>query len=170
MRLFIALPLSGGARRALLDVQQDMRNQGVRANFSRAENLHLTLAFLGELEGEAVRAAQEAVLSLKGEAFSLTLDRTGSFGGLYWASLRESKPLEALAAQVRRALDQRGLNYDRKPFRAHVTLARQVRAAGPFRIVLPPVETAAERVVLMQSSRVDGKLTYTPLAERRLNG
>ena len=62
MRLFIALPLCGDARQALLDVQQDMRNQGVRANFSRAENLHLTLAFLGELEGEAVRAAQEAVL------------------------------------------------------------------------------------------------------------
>ena len=75
MRLFIALPLCGDARQALLDVQQDMRNQGVRANFSRAENLHLTLAFLGALEGEAVRAAQEAVLSLKGAAFSLTLDR-----------------------------------------------------------------------------------------------
>ena len=48
--------------------------------------------------------------------------------------------------------------------------ARQVRAAEPFRVELPPVETAAERVVLMQSSRVDGRLTYTPLAERRLNG
>ena len=46
MRLFIALPLGGGARQALLDVQRDMRNQGVRANFSRAENLHLTLSLI----------------------------------------------------------------------------------------------------------------------------
>lgn len=170
MRLFIALPLSEDVCRTLSDVQREMRARGVRANFSRLENLHLTLAFLGELEGDAVRAAQEAVLSLTGEPFTMTLDRLGNFGSLYWAGLRESKPLEALAARVRRALDQRGLAYDRKPFRAHITLARQVRVSGPFRMELPPIEAAAEWVVLMQSSRVDGRLTYTPLAERRLNG
>ena len=170
MRLFVALPLPDELRRALLEVQRDMRRQGVRANFSREENLHLTLAFLGEVEGEAVRAAQEAVLSLEGEAFPLALDRPGSFGGLYWAGLRKSKPLEALAARTRQALDERGLGYDKKPFRAHITLARQVRAAGPFHIALPPAEAAAEQVTLLRSDREDGKLVYTPLAERRLKG
>lgn len=170
MRLFIALPLSSELRRILLDVQRDMRRQGVRANFSRQENLHLTLAFLGETEGADIRAAQDAVLSLEGKGFPLTLDRTGSFGNLFWAGVRKSAPLEAMAAQVRRALDLHGLEYDRKPFRAHITLARQVRAAEPFRIELPPSSMTAEQVVLMQSSRVDGRLTYTPIAERRLNG
>ncbi len=170
MRLFIALPLSGKLRRILLDAQRDMRNQGVRANFSREENLHLTLAFLGEVEGENIRAAQEAVLSLEGTEFPLTLDKLGSFGNLYWVGLRRSKPLEALAAQVRRALDQRGLDYDRKPFRAHITLARQVRAETLVQIELPPAEMTAEQVVLMRSERVEGRLTYTPVAVRRLNG
>lgn len=170
MRLFIALPLSDGMRRVLLDAQRDMRAQGVRANFSREENLHLTLAFLGEVEGGNVRAAQEAVLSLEGEGFPLTLERLGNFGSLYWAGLRKSAPLERLAGQVRRALDQRGLDYDRKPFRGHITLARQVRASEPFRIELPPAEMTADRVVLMCSERIEGKLTYTPVAERRLNG
>lgn len=170
MRLFIALPLSDELRRVLLDVQRDMRAQGARANFSREENLHLTLAFLGEVEGEKVRLAQEAVLSLEGKGFPLTLDKIGNFGNLYWAGLRKSPPLEALAARTRRALDQRGLDYDRKPFRAHITLARQVQAPAPFRIEPPPAQMTAERVVLMCSERIGGVLTYTPVAERRLNG
>lgn len=170
MRLFIALPLSDEIRHTLLDVQQQMRGQGVRANFSRPENLHLTLAFIGETEGTDVRAAQEAVLSLTGKPFPLTLNRVGNYGRLYWVGLRQSRSLDELAAHVRLALDARGLDYDRKPFRPHITVARQVSSPPPLPITLPHLSTTVEQVVLFCSERVEGRLTYTPIAERRLNG
>lgn len=168
MRLFIALPLSGKLRRILLDAQRELRAQGARANFSREENLHLTLAFLGEVEGEGVQAAREAVSSLDAAPFPLALGRFGNFGDLYWAGLQKSEPLEALAARVRKALDERGLDYDRKPFRPHITLARRLHAPAPPRITLPEAGMTADRALLMCSERVGGKLIYTPIAEKRL--
>ncbi len=53
MRLFIAIPFSEEFKGELLRVQNDMRSNGVRGNFSRAENLHVTVAFLGEVQDPA---------------------------------------------------------------------------------------------------------------------
>ncbi|MBQ7682572.1 MAG: RNA 2',3'-cyclic phosphodiesterase, partial [Oscillibacter sp.] len=48
MRLFIAIRFSDEVRRALAETQSFLRNRGVRGNFTKVENLHLTLAFIGE--------------------------------------------------------------------------------------------------------------------------
>ena len=53
MRLFIAIRLSRPLVETLKQAQRDMRHQGAEGNFSREENLHLTLAFLGETEDAA---------------------------------------------------------------------------------------------------------------------
>jgi len=166
MRLFAALPLPDELVRVLLRAQDELRAQGVRANFSRRENLHLTLAFLGETE--RVRAAQEAVLSLRAESFGLTLAGRGCFGDLLWAGVRESRALDALAARVRAAFDDAGLSYDRKPFRPHITLARRVRPGVPDGFSIPACAGRAEWVTLFSSSREDGRLVYTPVAQTRL--
>ncbi len=165
MRLFIALPLPDALREALLRSQENLRRQGVRANYSREENLHLTLAFLGEVEAAG---AQEAVLSLDEPAFPLTLAGSGAFGDLLWAGIQKNEALDRLAARVRRALEERGLPYDRKPFRPHITLARRVRSPEPPRVILPRLSAQAEWVTLFRSERLDGTLVYTPLAEKRL--
>ena len=65
MRLFIAINLSDEMRSALIDAQNDMYESGVRGNFSPEENLHVTLAFIGEYpDPEEVREALE-VLAVK---------------------------------------------------------------------------------------------------------
>ena len=51
MRLFIAIQLSGKMKEALLDMQGQLRRLGVRGNYTPPENLHLTLAFIGEYPG-----------------------------------------------------------------------------------------------------------------------
>ena len=48
MRLFIAINLDDKFRDALVEMQESMRWQGIRGNYTRMENLHLTLAFIGE--------------------------------------------------------------------------------------------------------------------------
>ena len=50
MRLFIVIPFSEEFREELLRVQREMKVNGVRGNFSRPENLHVTVAFLGEVK------------------------------------------------------------------------------------------------------------------------
>ena len=61
MRLFLAIQLSPAVREALLTAQDALRRQG-RGSFPPPENLHLTLAFLGEAEDPArARAALSEV-------------------------------------------------------------------------------------------------------------
>ena len=48
MRLFIAIRLNPETRDALVSAQSSLRKQGIGGNYTKTENLHLTLAFLGE--------------------------------------------------------------------------------------------------------------------------
>ena len=50
MRLFIAINLDNNIRNALAEMQESMRRQGVRGNYTKTENLHLTLTFIGFVE------------------------------------------------------------------------------------------------------------------------
>ncbi|MCI8526105.1 MAG: RNA 2',3'-cyclic phosphodiesterase [Oscillospiraceae bacterium] len=166
MRLFVAIPFSREFRAALLAAQEDLRTQGARANYTRPENLHLTLAFIGETERYA--AAEEAVAQVEAWAFPLRLADGGHFGQLYWAGLDQSAPLEKLAERVQGSLRAAGFAVERKPFRPHVTLARQLSAPGPVQVHPEPAEMTADRMCLMCSERVNGRLVHTPLYEKPL--
>ena len=48
MRLFLSIQLNDAFRAALTDTQRQMRRSGMEGNFAPVENLHLTLAFIGE--------------------------------------------------------------------------------------------------------------------------
>ena len=61
MRLFYAILLSEEMKQALVGAQDFLRAQGIQGNYTRRENLHLTLAFLGETDrlSAARRAAEQ---------------------------------------------------------------------------------------------------------------
>ncbi|MBQ9032127.1 MAG: hypothetical protein IJ106_11850 [Parasporobacterium sp.] len=62
MRLFIAIGLSEEMKEALINVQNQMYDSGVRGNYSPEENLHLTIAFIGDYpDPEMVLDAMETV-------------------------------------------------------------------------------------------------------------
>jgi 2''-5'' RNA ligase len=166
MRLFAALLPAPELRETLLRAQEELRRQGARGGFTREENLHLTLAFLGETEnGAAARAALE---TLGGGPFELALTGAGRFNDLWWAGVEESPRLTALAAQTRDALLSRGFALERRPFRPHITLVRELRCSRPPVLEVPRTAMIVERVSLMRSERIGGKLTYTEEFARKL--
>ena len=167
MRLFIAIPFSEEFREELLRVQREMKVNGVRGNFSRPENLHVTVAFLGEVKDPA--PAMKSLQSVPVPELRLTSGPLGNFGELLWIGLRKNSALEEYVAEVRRALDAYGVEYDRKKFRPHITLVR--RADWPYQVLVEElaevhrVRMTVDRVCLMKSERIDGKLTYTVVGE-----
>ena len=165
MRLFVAIRPSPAVRDVLLDAEAALRRQG-RGTFTRPENLHLTLAFLGEAESAApAQAALEATCT--GGAVSLTVGGLGHFDDIWWAGVRENARLEALALGVQDALRQAGYPVERRPWRPHITLVRRWRGPRP-RLTVPDTSMRVERVSLMKSERVEGKLVYTELWAFRL--
>ncbi len=159
MRLFIALPLSEEARQQMLNAAETVRAQVPTANVTRAENLHITLAFIGEsMRVDALKSCIDAVCRTP---FTITLGGSGRFGDLIWAGVRVSPPLAALERRLRAALANAGFQTENRPFRPHITLARE--AAGASLPDMAELEMLADRVVLMRSDRKNGRLIYTPV-------
>ena len=99
MRLFIAVHFPSHIQKSLLQMMADLRRQGVCGNFSRVENLHLTLAFLGEVpDPEPVCEAMNAAAAAP---FSLRLSESGAFKDLYWVGIAESSKLAAYVRELR---------------------------------------------------------------------
>ena len=162
MRLFIAINFNNEMKSALIEAQNQLYDAGVRGNYSSEENLHLTLAFIGEFpDPDQVLDIME---SAQFTPFELTLDGLGCFGDNWWAGLAGSVPLQAVARRLRRALADNGIPYDRKPFRPHITLLRKARAEHG----MPPVEIPAasmqiKTISLMRSDRGRSGMIYTEL-------
>lgn len=171
MRLFVAVRFDGAALDALCRTRDALARVKLRGRMTARENLHLTLAFLGEQPERAVPAIRQAMERAAGAPFALTLAAPGRFrqerGDIWWTGVQLCPPLEALARRLRRALVQAGFPVDEKPFRAHVTLGRGIVLPEDFQREMLPDCTARQEVIsiaLMQSARLGGVLTYTPVA------
>lgn len=108
----------------------------------RADTLHLTLAFLGDVDAAQLDAAQEAATDVAAKVGSgdtaMILDRLGCWAHnhIVWAGCGEtSPPLAALADALVQQLRSRGFRLDARPFAAHVTLLRNARCD----VALPPL-------------------------------
>ena len=164
MRLFIAIQPDRQMKDALRAVQNELRRRGVDGNYTRAENLHLTLAFIGEYPDPD--AVLEAMGKLKFEPFGLRLAGLGAFGELWWAGLEESDALDMLVRRLRRTLAESGIPFDRKAFRPHITLIRKPsfrRDPQLDTLPVPEAETTAGRISLMLSTRGKNGMIYTEL-------
>lgn len=171
MRLFVAVRFDGAALEALCRTRDALAQVKLRGHMTARENLHLTLAFLGEQPECAAPQIRRAMERAVGAPFALTLAAPGRFrqerGDLWWVGVQPCPPLSALARRLRRELVQSGFPVDEKPFRAHVTLGRGILLPEGLPSGSLP-DCAARQTVssiaLMQSARVQGVLTYTPVA------
>lgn len=165
MRLFLAIRFSDEMKQAVDSTITDLKQQGVTGNFTRPENLHITLAFIGE--STQVRRISDVVKEVDFTPYIVELGKGGHFRDLYWVGLKHSDPLYQYVKKMRQALDDAGINYDHKKFRPHITVVRQARAANkdsPITLKIPDAGMKVTRVSLMKSERIRGKLTYTEVA------
>ncbi len=160
MRLFVAVNLSDEMKDALTAAQNELYDRGVRGNYTPEENLHLTLAFIGEYPDAG--PVLDALSAVRFAPFALTLDGLGCFGDLWWAGVKDSAALENAARSVRRALAEREIPFDRKRFSPHVTLLRRASGKLPG-IGLRPASMTVGAVSLMRSDRGKNGMIYTEL-------
>ena len=128
LRLFVAVDVPDAVRDAVAAACAPLRARAPDARWVDPQRWHLTLAFLGRVEREAVPAVTAALTAATATATAPRLALDGSAGTfrrqVLWAGLAPSPALEALAAAVRAELTNAGVAFDDKPFRPHLTLAR----------------------------------------------
>jgi 2'-5' RNA ligase len=96
------------------------------------DNLHLTLAFVGEQPLQRVDELLRLAARIKGRAFTLTLNRAGCWQTprILWCAPDIVPPaLAALNAELGAALQARDFRIESRPYLPHVTLVRKVHAA-----------------------------------------
>lgn len=191
-RLFIALLPNSEVRDALEKTQQSVVAKAKRARPTSRANLHLTLAFLGQLDENGEWAARDALQQtaqqMAGEPpLKLKLGAVGTFpkrkgGAVIWRGLADGHDavrVQALREILRLHLAANGLNIE-EAFVPHMTLARGVRLealpdlrerqemedlCAALTDAAPAAECAVDRISLMWSHRPepDGALTYTEI-------
>jgi RNA 2',3'-cyclic 3'-phosphodiesterase len=145
-RLFVGIILSEPARTACANAAQRLRAAGFDAKYEDPNKLHVTLAFLGNVDwsrsdeiATAMRRAAEQCSS-----FELLLDKLGAFPHerrprvVYVGSRQQGVAFRTLAAAIRDAYRNLGFAFDDDAV-AHVTIARAKRARRP----LPQIEVAS---------------------------
>ena len=161
MRLFLAIRLSEKMRQALVECMNDLKKQGVEGRYVPAQNLHLTLAFIGEYDDPA--KVKGVLKQVPLSPFPITLSESGHFGDLLWAGIKPSQKLDDYVKALRAALRQNGIPFDRKKFVPHITLIRKATAKNPYQVHLVKTEMTVQKASLMKSEFRVGGVLYTEL-------
>jgi len=123
-RLFTALEIPRDAALSLSLLRGGLPG----ARWIDVENYHLTLRFIGDVQGYVADEIANALDRVRRPSFSLSLSGVGAFGSkkphAVWAGVSASPDLHALQAEIERICQRLGLPADPRKFSPHVTLAR----------------------------------------------
>ena len=141
MRLFIAIMLSDEMKKSVIGTMHELKKADVRGSYVPAQNLHVTLAFIGETKDAA--AVKAAMQTISCKPFRMAFADMGVFDNLLWVGIKGNQGLNKLAKYVTTALDE---------------------AHGPWKKVSPPKgDMTVKKVSLMKSEQKDGKRVYTEI-------
>jgi 2'-5' RNA ligase len=185
-RLFVAVDLGAAVRRALDELERELKPLARDVRWVAPENAHLTLAFLGSMEEALVPELAKALGEVAAGAapLQLRLQGGGAFGSsrkprVLWVGVEgDVARLQALHERTGAALQPFGYQPEAREYRPHLTLARARdprgdqdlarcaealtgRSLGAARI---------DRVILFRSQPGPGRSKYTPMAEPALEG
>ena len=175
MRLFIAVNMDDILRSRITNIIDKLRTQTVRGNFTRPENLHITLTFLGEIVPERIGDITDIMRNAGKEnnrKLSLELSDVGRFNDTWWIGVKKNQPLWELQRTLSELLRHRGFNIEKRAFRPHLTICRKPVFTADFNEAAFRSDTnpmvkelvwEADRFDLMLSERIDGRMKYSVL-------
>jgi RNA 2',3'-cyclic 3'-phosphodiesterase len=130
VRLFIAIEIPEDIRARYSAFLKEMRLIAPKVKWVRAENLHVTLKFLGQTDPAKLAAIQDALATVHcAEPATLEFRGLGFFPNekrprVFWAGMTASPNLKPLAAEIDRAVHSCGFALEERDFTPHLTLAR----------------------------------------------
>lgn len=130
-RLFVAARPPEPIRHQLLGLMSGV----AEARWQEDEQLHITLRFIGEVDGRVAEDIAEALLAVRHPPIDTAIEGIGTFErkgriDALWAGLAPADALAALHRKIDHALVRIGLPPEGRAFHPHITLARFSRKGG----------------------------------------
>jgi RNA 2',3'-cyclic 3'-phosphodiesterase len=141
--IFIGIQVPNAIGVTLNDWSEKFRKQIPLKQWTHQEDLHITLAFLGDMKQGDFSQLKEALtkISQTAPSFQLKINGAGFFGNpktprVLWAGLQKEAPLFELQKQIYEACIAAGYNLDKRPYRPHITLGKKWGGTEPVAIDL----------------------------------
>jgi 2'-5' RNA ligase len=183
-RVFCAIELPAEIRERVATHARQLRAAvtNTHASWPRAENLHLTLKFLGEIAQSSVEALSLAAnhAAQRSESFILTIAGAGSFPPrgaprVLWLGVADSSgALAQLQSHLEEECESAGFKREERTFRPHLTLARIRSPQFALHMAKLHQETGFEAIkfsvtelVVMRSELGAGGSRYTEVSRHR---
>ena len=163
MRLFIAINFDENIKDTLIELQSDLMQSGISGNFTRLENLHMTLAFIGEYDDP--KAVLDVMKKVPLRSFTISIKDYRPFKDMYFADISESQELHSYVKRLRAALLDNEIPFDRKKFLPHVTLVRNSKRSEilPMPVFSESDSMRVRGISLMKSERAKHGMKYTEI-------
>lgn len=175
-RLFVAIRPPRAMRDALIDLMEGLPG----ARWQDDEQLHLTLRFIGEVDGHQAEDIAAALGRVSHPPIEISLSGLGHFGRkgkprALWIGAGPRAPLKALHEQVATLLASVGVEREHRAYLPHVTIARLGSGTAPIDrylnenagIALPAFR--AEHFGLFESTLGEEGARYEMIARYPLN-
>jgi 2'-5' RNA ligase len=172
MRLFVATELDEPFRNHLIKIQDSLRSVVPKVSFTKTENLHLTLKFIGEVEEKEVPALCDSLSAVARDGpiplRYVGLDFLPERGPIriIAAAVDGTEKLFALQKRIEEACATQSIPRENRRFRAHITLARDrhgLPRSKPPQLPQLDARMTVSSFVLMQSKLSHKGSEYTPL-------
>jgi RNA 2',3'-cyclic 3'-phosphodiesterase len=130
-RIFIAVKVDAGETLLKMVSAFKSRLSSENIKWVRTDNIHITLAFLGNTEDEQIENISKMLKTICdgfGE-FELTIRGSGVFKSLndprvIWTGIEPSEKFKQLNGLINNGLKEKGIKMEERPFRPHLTLGR----------------------------------------------
>jgi 2'-5' RNA ligase len=182
IRTFIAIEIPAAVRKRISEVQNEFQKENERISWTKPENIHVTLKFLGDVEENKIDAIASVVQKTAKniQSFNVKVKNLGAFPNLrrarvLWVGLENATAeLTQIAEGMETGLSQLGFPEEERKFSPHLTIGR-VKSALSTRFVekfqnyaFEGGEFQVEEIVVMKSDLRPSGAIYTPLRKVRL--
>jgi 2'-5' RNA ligase len=176
IRAFLAVPLPPSLQRDIARLLKELAGALPGVRWTRAETIHLTLRFFGDISVDNLEKVRASMLSVKLSElpFQVDLLGLGAFPDgrrprVVWIGLTPAEPLHRLYRDCQEALSRVGIAAEPRPFQAHLTIGR-FRERGPDLTALLASQAQRQfgrlpvtRLVLYESRLRPGGAQHLPL-------
>lgn len=176
MRIFIAINFQDPWIEELTHTISILQKHSLKGNFTRKDNLHLTVAFIGEVAGDRIDELIHTMKKVSFHPFIMELLDLGQFryqgDVLYYRKVTCSKELTGYRSHLLEELKGANFSVDEKEFVPHITLGRKCLMKEGFTDIdfnqlLLSKSMIVHEICLMKSEQINGLLTYTKLYGRK---
>ncbi|HVW63606.1 MAG TPA: RNA 2',3'-cyclic phosphodiesterase [Nitrosospira sp.] len=170
VRVFFAIWPDTAVREQLLEMANGLqRNPGCSGRKIKAENIHLTLVFVGNVDHdglEALRHAAEGIARTGRKSFELVIQGVGYWkrNRIVFAALNEiPQALKELVSQLGKAIELIGFSTEERAYKPHVTLMRDAVCPMLLHRRIEPVVWKVREWLLVKSEQTGEGVAYSPV-------